>query len=193
VFGQVNNLEYTRSLRVAQRIGTRAAATIARVVRQLPGQEAEVIAQSEAGNFAHGFRGPIANTLNNEGLADHVLEEDPAHLSARFAEDYVYRTLPDTVLWNRPIQLIAIDAREGSQQAVRKARYYIDQDVVVGVYLERVHDALFFSEQSHYYIQARPLPQEGWAPYKIYVSVTLNLPLRATRRLERSETFYLYR
>jgi len=193
VFGEVNNREHTRSLHVAQRIGTRSAATIDRIVHQVPGQEANVLSQSETGTFAHGFRGPTANTLNSVALVNDILEEDPAHLSARFAEDYIYRMLPDTTLWDRVAQVIAIDAREGSRQPVRKARYSIDQGIVVGTYLERVHEALFFSERSYYYIQARPLPQGGWVPSHIHLSVTLNLPLRSKRTLERSETFYLYR
>ncbi len=191
-FAQVTAPQHTRYSRVVQQLGQSPTAIVERIVRQAPPQDAQVVAQSERGAFAGGFSGPSQNTLTIEDLAEHIVEEDPAHLSTRFSEDFVYQTLPDTVLWNRPVQVIAIRARTNAAQPVQYARYYLDQETVVAIYIERVRRTLFFSENTRYYLQIRPHKSGAWVPYHAHVYTELALPLRPVRRLGRTTTLYGY-
>ena len=190
-FTEVNAHAHSRLSRITQQIGTRPAATATRLVRQEPQGDAEVASLSETGAFSEGFSGASPNMVSIYDLAGHIVEADPHHLSTRFSEDFVYRMLPDTVLWKRPVQVVAIEARPHSTQPVRKAYYYLDQGTLAAIYLVRTRRTMFFSEHTRYYVQVRPVAQR-WVPYQIGLSTELTFPLRPTRRLSRSATLFAY-
>ncbi len=176
-----------------QQIGQRPSATVMRVVRQDLGRDAVIVAEGRTGSFAEGFAGAPASLLRVGALAEHIVEKNPAHLSTRFAEDFIYRILLDTVMWNRPVQVIAIEARPNSAQPVQKARYYLDQGTLTAFYWEQVRQSFFFSENTRYFLQVRPDAHGAWVPHHIHMSTNLALPLRLARRLGQSTTVYDYR
>ena len=191
-FAEVNARRHTRYSRLVQQIGSKMPATVARIVRQGPESDAVVVAHYESGVVASGFRGVPANTLRVDAVAEQIIETEPAHLSTRFAEDFLYETLPDTMRWNRPVQVIAISARPNAPQPVREARYYVDQGVVVGLYIRRQRRTLFFSEDTRYYLEVRPDGYGAWVPHQLHIATDVALPLRPVRSLERMMTFYAY-
>ena len=192
-FAQVSARAHTRFSRIWQQIGQRPPATVMRVVRQGLGRDAVIVSEGRTGSFAKGFTGAPTNLLRVDSLAEHLVEKDPAHLSTRFAEDFIYRILLDTVMWNRPVQVIAIEARPNSAQSVKEARYYLDQGVLTAFYWVQVRQSLFFSENTRYFLQIRPDAHGAWVPHHIHMSTNLAFPLRPARRLGQSATVYDYR
>ncbi len=121
---------------------------------------------------------------------------DPPYLSDRFRDDFEFRFLPDTTLFGRRTQVIQVNAHptHGHRQALRSARYYVDRELgaVVALHLERSTEALFYSENSEYYIRLRPGPIADWVPYLMQIAVRLQLPLRPARSVSRKVAFYGY-
>ena len=189
-FSSLSAREHHRHMRSTQVIENQSVASVERIVRNTPGGDAEVIAETWLGNFEQGFINRFSSIPDPSNLAASIIEDNPQYLSARFAEDYTFRVLPDTLLGHKSVQVVSIEALEGTDQPIRKAVYYIDQNTVVALLLEHTRRTLFFTEASHYYLEMRANNGQSWAPHHIYISTRLALPLRPRRTLTRSATFF---
>lgn len=126
-------------------------------------------------------------------IPSHVLPDDPPYLSARFHEDYRYRLLPDTLLWDRHTHVIDIWANDASQ-SITHARYFVDRQTndIVAVSIERTENTLFFVEASRFYLSLRPGPGQTWVPHHMRFVSQLKLPLHPVRTIRTATTFYDY-
>lgn len=126
-------------------------------------------------------------------IPSHVLPDDPPYLSARFHENYQYRLLPDTLLWDRPTQVIDISASDASQ-SITHARYFVDQQTsnIVAISVERTENTLFFVEASRFYVSLRPGPGREWVPHHMRFVSRLKLPLHPVHTIRTATTFYDY-
>ena len=161
-----------------------------RVEHRVKDSDRAVVHEASDGEFARGVLASGADSLALDQLAGHLVDENPPHLSARFAEDYVYRLLPDTSLWGRPTQVISIAARTNTP--LRRALYFLDGPTLVALYWEEERNSLFSRESAEYFVQMRPLDGGSWAPYHLHISSRLVLPFMPARSLRRSITLFDY-
>ena len=192
-FAQADAHAHVRLSHIAQQFGMRPRATVTRTVRQNAPGDAVITAQAETGSFAAGLTDHVPASLAVGPWAQHIVDPHPPHRNTRFAEDFIYRVLSDTVMWNRPVQVLSVEARTHAAQPLRKARYYVDQGTITGIYMEHARRTLFFVEDTRYYLQVRPGPQGRWVPHHIHASTQLLFPLRSARRLSRSTTLFAHR
>ncbi len=156
--------------------------------------------QDSAGTFDFGyfrrFVSQEAASLDPTDLAQHVVPDDPAYLSARHRDAYRYRILPDTVMWDETARVIEIRARpdEGDDQNIRRARLYVDRasNRLIAIYIERIDRAVWYREESRFYIHIRPAPDGSWVPYNTRFETRIGVPFRPTQRFRTVSTYYRY-
>ena len=188
-FERLSEYAHTRYSRTEQRIA--GLATMERITRHSVDSSVTVLSERASGDFTANGDGAEPKFLHRP---EHIIPEDPPYLSERFREAFEYRFLPDTLLWGRETQVIAIRARPGAPHAVRHARYYLDRasNSLVALFLERSAGGMFFTERSRYFLQLRPGPHRAWVPHHIHVESRLALPFRRPRKVSRTATFYSY-
>ncbi len=159
---------------------------------------AEVVAADSAGALDFGAFGALAGggAWTGEVGANPVpltLPEEPAWLDPRGREAFRFGFAPDTLLGERRVRVLTVEARpgEGDDQPLRRARLYVDGEVsLVGFRLHRRMDAVLFGEASTVAVELHPGP-EGWRPHRVQLETALDAPLAAPRlfRLTRRYTF----
>lgn len=159
-----------------------------------------VLDTDSAGTFNFGyFSSFVSENVEMQDPPDltaHLLPEDPPYLSARNREAYVYRLLPDTLMWDHMAQVIEVRARpvEGDGQNIRLVRLYVDRDTdaLIGVYMERIDLALLFREESRFYAHVRPFAPGEWVPYNTRFETIIRVPFRPAQLFRTVSTYYDY-
>lgn len=151
------------------------------------------------GTFAFGLLRHFADPAplrDPQAAISSILPEEPPYLSPRHRDAYRYRVLADTVLWGRPVQVIAVGARpeEGEGQNIRRARLYIDRatHALLALSVRYRRDALLFQEQSAFFVSLRPAPDSGWVPYRTSVRTRIDVPLLPPRLFQTQAMYYGY-
>jgi len=123
-----------------------------------------------------------------------IMPEEPAFLSARFRDEFVFRQLPDTLYWGHPVQIVDVTARPGSRQEIKVVRYTIDRATgqLVDYQLTRKNTQMLYSEHSRYRLSLRPGSADTWLPYQVDIEVLMRLPPARTRKFTREITFSDY-
>ncbi|MEM1041370.1 MAG: hypothetical protein AAGI91_01970 [Bacteroidota bacterium] len=147
-----------------------------------------MVSTDSAGAFAFGAFGGEAvwrAALDEPPVAPR-LPADAPWLDARGREAFRFGTAPDTLLGDRPVRVLTVEARpgEGDGQPLRSARLYLDPETeaLVGFRLRRVMDAVLFGETTASSVLLHPGP-DGWRPYRTHVETMLGAPLATPRRL----------
>lgn len=202
-FAGLVRYRYTRYTRTEQHDATQRTAFseyITRIDRH-NGQRTQTILQADStGAFDIGALGGFvtANPARRdaESLPEYVLTDDPPYLAPRNRDAFLYRFLPDTLFWDAPTQVIEVLAHpiNGTVQSIRRTRFYLDRatNELIAIYLERTENALFFDEESRFYLRLRPAPDGGWVPFNVRFRTRLSLPLRPPRHLYTVSTYYSY-
>jgi hypothetical protein len=170
-----------------------------RVLRHGAGKT-ELVDHDSAGTFDYGyfsrFVSKTVDAYDPTDLARHIVPDDPAYMSARNREAYVYRTLPDTLMWDMVARVIEIRARpdEGDGQNIRRVRLYVERssNKLIAMYLERIDLALWFREESRFYVHVRPTPAGEWVPYNTRFETLIRVPFRSAQRFRTVSTYYSF-
>jgi hypothetical protein len=130
------------------------------------------------GGFALFASDPDLDPLPAENPATLVVPEDPAYLDPRGIETYLFRFAPDTLLGDRRVRVLTVDARpgEGDDKTLRRARLYLDPATsdLVGIRLQQRMASPLFSERSDATILLQPGPAGGWLPHRTRFETTLD-------------------
>lgn len=153
-----------------------------------------------AGSFDYGyFHRFVSQKVDSSdpiNLAQYVIPEDPAYLSARSRDAYTYRSLPDTMMWDMAARVIEVRARpeEGNGHSIRRVRLYVDRGTkrLIAIYLERIDLAIWYREESQFYVHIRPTPNGSWVPYNTRFETKIGVPFRPTQRFRTVSTYYAY-
>lgn len=143
----------------------------------------DVVAGSDAWEDSPGLN-PVALTL----------PEEPAWLDPRGREAFRFGIAPDTLLGDRRVRVLTVEARpgEGDDQPLRRARLYLDSETstLVGFRLHRRLASVLFGETSEALVLLHPGP-DGWRPHRTRFETALDAPLATRRRfhLTRRYTF----
>ncbi len=203
-FSQLDGREFTRYTRTEQFDDeNQVIAFRERVVRHEgppSNRRFETIDLDSSGAFDFGlFSRFVSRTVTAGEPADltrHVVPNDPAYLSPRKREAYTYRSLPDTTLWNAAARVVEVRARPGigDGQNLRRARLYVDRgsNRLVAMHMERIDRALWFREESHYYVQVRPASDGSWIPYDTRFETRIVVPFRSAQRFKTVSTYDPY-
>ena len=190
VFGEIDQREYMRYSRISQTIESGSSASLEQVIHSPPNGPTEVKTAVETGSFTEGFGSPDStNARIDESLARSILGNDPAYLNPRFTDDFAYRQLSDSTIWGCPSQVYSINAREGINQRIRKAVYFVCEDMLIAVSFESAHETILLSENSESYLSGR-LVGDDLIPHHLHFSVNLKLPFTPMRKMERTEIIF---
>lgn len=159
-----------------------------------------ILDRDSAGTFDYGyFSRFVSQTVESQDptdLAKHIIPEDPAYLSPRNREAYIYRSLADTLMWDMTARVIEVRARpeEGDGQNIRRVRLYIDRgsNRLIAIYLERIDLAMWYREESQFYVHIRPDPSGSWVPYNTRFETRIGVPFRPTQRFRTVSTYFNY-
>ena len=151
---------------------------IAEVVPMAGGPDIDFVQIDSSGAFDFGGFAAFASEsvespLPAENPATLALPDDPAYLDPRGRETFRFRFAPDTLLGDRRVQVLTVEARE-DDQALRRARLYLDDEgALVGVRLQRRTESVIFSEQSDTAVLLQPGPAGGWLPHLTRIETAL--------------------
>lgn len=190
-FATVSTYAHTRRFRTETRSHNQIAA-VGQTVRMHDAMPPSILALDTLGTVSSDMmENPLPRNLTH--IPSHVLPDDPPYLSARFHENYRYRLLRDTLLWDRPTQVIDVRASDASQ-SITHARYFVDRQTsdIVALSVERTENTLFFVEASRFYVSLRPGPGLEWVPHHMRFVSQLRLPLHPVRTIRTTTTFYDY-
>lgn len=174
-----------------------------RILRhQGPSDEREVMMmdRDSAGTFDYGyFSRFVSQTVDSRDptdLARYIVPDDPAYMSARNQHAYVYRSLSDTLMWDAVARVIEVRARpeEGDGQNIRRVRLFVDRGTnrLIAMYLERIDLAMWYREESQFYVHIRPAPNGSWLPYNTRFETKIRVPFRSDQRFRTVSTYYQF-
>ena len=200
-FERLDQVDFTRYSRTEQLDADgRLIAFVERLVRHegLPGNRRFVtVDRDSAGAFDFGYFSRFVSedieSYDPVDLPRHVIPEDPAYLSPRNQEAYVYRWLPDTLMLDAAARVLEIRAHPtaGDEQNLRRVRLYVDRrgDRLVAVDLERADLALWYREESRFFVHVRPMDDGGWLPHSTRFETRIRVPFRPTQRFRTVATY----
>ena len=127
-------------------------------------------------------------------LPRRIMPEEPAFLGVRFRDEFRFRLLSDTLYWGRPVQVVNVTARPGSNQELKEVRYTVDRatGLLVNYQLTRRNSQVLYGENSRYQLSLRPGPANAWLPHQVSIELLMRLPAARTRMITRQLTFSDY-
>lgn len=201
VFQSVSTRAHTQRIRTGQfdEDGTLLASREQEVRHDAEG--ARTIHSESSGTFDFGYLRRFVSTDDPEeagfaasDLAEYIVPEDPPYAVARNREAWRYEFAPDSMLSAGPVRVIRITARPGFEvsRSIRHVRLYLDRmsDRLVGIYIERVHAALWFREESAFFLSTVRLPSGTWAPDHTRFETRIKLLLRPAQRFRSATEYY---
>ncbi len=137
------------------------------------------------------------SSLAAPDFPDHIILDDPPYASARNREAWRYAFAPDSILFAGPVRVVRITARPGfaASRSIRRVQLYLDRnsDRLAGLYMERTHAALWFREESAFFLSAAPLASGAWVPHRTRFETRLKLLLRPVQRFASEAEYYDFR
>lgn len=108
----------------------------------------------------------------------HLLGDDPSYLQPRNYEYFTYRLLAPDTLSGRRVEVVEVRRRAGTgdAQPLRRARFYLDEGVLVGLDLQRASEGPLFDETLRASLRLRPAGGV-WMPFTSDVASRVDLPL----------------
>ncbi len=203
-FGRLDERDFTRYTRTEQFDDEEYLVAFEEQVTRHQGSPSNrrfvTLERDSAGAFDFGYFSRFVSqtvaTYDPTNLAQYIIPDDPAYLSARNQDAYHYRALPDTVMWDMTARVIEVRARpeEGDGQNIRRVRLYVDKGTnrLIAIYLERIDLAMWYREESQFYVHVRPAPNGSWIPYNTRFETKIGVPFRPTQRFRTVSTYYDY-
>lgn len=160
----------------------------------------DLIDRDSAGVFDYGYLRPFISDFEPSrdpmDFARRIVPDDPAYMSSRNRDAYAYGLLPDTLMGDVDARVIEIRARPqvGDSQNVRYVRLYMDRNSrrLIAMYLERIDRAMWYREESIFYVHVRRMPNASWVPYNTRFETRITVPFRPAQRFRTASTYYAY-
>ncbi len=189
-FLELRNFDYTRYSRTNQYDDTNfLIAFRERTVRHTGPKDNRrhtIVSSDSSGSYDFGFfRQFVSATVedqDSEDLTPYLFPEDPSYLSERHYESYLYRFIADSLMLDTSAKVAEIRARpvEGDGKNIRRARFYFDQDSnqFIAFELERIDLALFFREESKFFVHLQEAPGGKLVPYNTRFETRITMPFK---------------
>jgi len=160
----------------------------------------ERMAHDSAGTFDYGYLSrfvPGAVEIREPmDFSRRIVPTDPAYLSARNRDSFEYTPLPDTLMGDVTARVVEIRARPevGDGQNLRRTRLFVDRasDNLIAIYIERVDLAMWYREESLFYLHIRQAPDGSWLPYTTRFETRVVIPFRPVQRFRTVSAYFEY-
>lgn len=204
-FEGLANHAHTQRARTAQFDADGALLASSEREVQYDEEGARAIRSESFGTFDFGYLRRFASSDENmeesalaaSGFPEHIILQDPPYASARNREAWRYAFAPDSILSAGPVRVVQITARPGfdASRSIRQVRLYLDRtsDRLEGLYVERTHTALWFREESVFFLSAAPLASGTWVPDRTRFETRVKLLLRPAQRFTSEAEYYDFR
>ncbi len=204
-FEGLANHAHTQRARTAQFDADGALLASSEREVQYDEQGARAIRSESSGTFDFGYLRRFASSDENieesalaaSGFLEHIILNDPPYASARNREAWRYAFAPDSMLSAGPVRVVQITARPGfdASRSIRQVRLYLDRtsDRLAGLYVERTHTALWFREESVFFLSAASLASGTWVPDRTRFETRVKLLLRPAQRFTSEVEYYDFR
>ncbi len=152
----------------------------------LPGSRRfQLVEQDSSGAFEFGFFEQFVSAnvdaQDPRDLTEYLLPADPPYLMPRNYGAYFYRMKPDSLMDDGLARVFEIRARpeEGDGKNIRRVRLYVDTatGALVAIQLERIDLALFFREESRFFVHIQQT-EAGWVPRTTRFESLIVMPFR---------------
>lgn len=161
------------------------------------GRQFTILAADSTGSYDFGFfRQFVSATVEDqdpEDLTPYLFPEDPSYLSERNFEAYLYRFRNDTLMLNTSAKVAEIRARpvDGDGKNIRRARFYFDQGSgrFIAFELERIDLALFFREESRFFVHLQEAPDGNLVPYNTRFQTEITMPFKLPQQFRTVATY----
>ena len=155
-----------------------------------PQRRFTVLSSDSSGAYDFGyFRRFVSENVDEqdpEDLTPFLFPEKPSYLSSRNFEAYSYAFEEDSLMLNITAQVLEINAlpEEGDGKNIRKARYFIDPDTneLIAFQLERIDLAVFFREESNFFMHIQKTQEGEFVPYNTRFETRIIVPFRDPQR-----------
>lgn len=145
-----------------------------------------MLASDSSGNYDFGFFRQFVSTNVEEqdpdDLSPYLFPENPAYLDPENYDAYVYRYRSDTLMQDLTAEVIEVRARpvEGDGKNIRRAYYFFEQDTqeLIAFQLERIDLALFFREESLFFVHLQRTQDGAQAPYNTRFETRIIMPFK---------------
>ena len=157
----------------------------------------QILSADSTGSYDFGFfRQFVSATVEEqdpEDLTPYLFPEDPSFLSERNYEAYLYRFQQDTLMLDTAAKVAEIRARpvDGDGKNIRKARFFFDQlsGQFIAFELERIDLALFFREESQFFVHLQNAPDGKQVPYNTRFETRITMPFKLPQRFRTVATY----
>ncbi|MFK7847156.1 MAG: hypothetical protein AB8G77_17770 [Rhodothermales bacterium] len=157
-----------------------------------------VLSSDSSGSYDFGFfRHFVSATVEEqdpEDLTPYLFPEDPSYLSARNYEAYLYHFRRDTLMLNTSAKVAEIRAKPvaGDGKNIRRARFYFDQSSgrFIAFELERIDLAMFFREESRFFVHLQNSPDGKQIPYNTRFETRITMPFKLPQVFRTVATYY---
>ncbi len=129
------------------------------------------------------FRRFVSTTVEEQDPGDltpYLFPADPGYLSDRNFEAYLYRFQQDTLMLDIAARVAEIRAKpvDGDGKNIRRAKFFFDQasGQFVAFELERIDLALFFREESRFFVHLQNAPDGKLVPYNTRIETRIIMP-----------------
>jgi len=200
-FGPLRSYDYSRYSRTDQFDDTNfLIAFRERTVQHTgagPDRRHIVLSADSTGSYDFGFfRQFVSATVEEqdpEDLTPYLFPEDPGYLSERNYEAYFYHFLQDTLMLDTVAKVAEVRARpiEGDGKNIRSARFFFDRASgrFIAFELERIDLALFFREESYFFVHLQELPDGTQVPYNTRFETRITMPFKPPQRFRTVATY----
>ncbi len=156
-----------------------------------------ILSADSSGSYDFGFfRQFVSATVEEqdpEDLTPYLFPEDPSYLSEMNFEAYMYHFNPDTLMLQTSAKVAEIRARpvEGDGKNIRRARFYFDQSSgqFIAFELERIDLALFFREESRFFVHLQNAPDGQQVPYNTRFETQIIMPFKLPQKFRTVATY----
>lgn len=128
-----------------------------------------------------------------EDLTPFLFPKDPSYLSPRNFESYSYEFQEDSLMLNITAQVLEVNALpvEGDGKNIRKARYFVNPTTnqLIAFELERIDLALFFREESTFFMHVQETLEGDFIPYNTRFETKIIVPFRDPQRYRTVATY----
>lgn len=157
----------------------------------------QILSADSTGSYDFGFfRQFVSATVEEqdpEDLTPYLFPEDPSYLAERNYEAYLYRFRQDTLMLDTSAKVAEIRARpiDGDGKNIRKARFFFDQSSgqFIAFELERIDLALFFREESQFFVHLQTAPDGKQIPYNTRFETRITMPFKLPQRFRTVATY----
>ncbi len=156
-----------------------------------------LLSADSTGDYDFGFfRQFVSVTVEEqdpEDLTPYLFPEDPDFLTERNYEAYLYHFLQDTLMLDTSAKVAEVRAKpvDGDGKNIRRARFFFDQrsGKFIAFELERIDLAMFFREESRFFVHLQEAPNGAQVPYNTRFETRITMPFKPTQHFRTVATY----